>query len=171
MIKLDGWADAHESCRAKASPRPSREVGRRRNGGTCIGRAILLTMGPTPGVTPLVETRFDERGGVVSPEGRWLAYESNRSGTYEIYVQPFPNVDGGLWQVSTGGGVQPLWARSGRELFYIAPDDALMAVPVETRALSGRLARRRGCSKDGTLPAARGQPCASTMLRPTGSGS
>ena len=93
----------------------------------------LLTMTPTPQVKPLVETRFDERGGVVSPDGRWLAYESNRSGAYEVYVQPFPAVDRGLWQVSTGGGTQPLWARNGRELFYVAPDGALMGVPVEAR--------------------------------------
>jgi serine/threonine-protein kinase len=93
----------------------------------------LLTMTPTPQVKPLVETRFDERGGVVSPDGRWLAYESNRSGAYEVYVQPFPDVDRGLWLVSTGGGTQPLWARNGGELFYVAPDGALMGAPVEAR--------------------------------------
>jgi serine/threonine-protein kinase len=93
----------------------------------------LVTLTPTPVVTPLVATRFDEAGGVISPDGRWLAYESNRTGTYEIYVQPFPAVDGGLWPVSTGGGLQPLWARNGRELFYVAPDGALMTVAVEGR--------------------------------------
>ena len=97
------------------------------------GDIRLLTLSPTPVVTPLIETRFDERGGVVSPDGRWLAYESNRSGAYEVYVQPFPAVEGGLWQISSAGGVQPLWARNGRELFYIAPDHALMAVSVEAR--------------------------------------
>jgi serine/threonine-protein kinase len=98
-----------------------------------LGDIRLLTMTPTPQVKPLVETRFDERGGVVSPDGRWLAYESNRSGAYEVYVQPFPAVDRGLWLVSTGGGTQPLWARNGRELFYVAPNGALMGVPVEAR--------------------------------------
>jgi hypothetical protein len=97
------------------------------------GDIRLLTLTPTPQVTPLVETRFDERGGVLSPNGRWLAYESNRSGAYEIYVQPFPLVDGGLWPVSIAGGVQPLWARNGRELFYLAPDGALMKVAVDAR--------------------------------------
>ena len=67
-------------------------------------------------------------GGQVSPDGQWLAYESNESGTYEIYVRPFPSVDGGRWQVSTGGGVQPLWARSSQELFYLAPTGALMRI-------------------------------------------
>jgi serine/threonine protein kinase len=113
------------------------------------GDIRLLTLSETPQVTGLIGTRFDERGGIVSPNGRYLAYESNRSGAYEIYVQPFPDVDGGLWPVSTAGGVQPLWARSGRELFYVAPDGALMAVAVEiqgsvwsagtpTRLLDGR---------------------------------
>jgi serine/threonine-protein kinase len=95
---------------------------------TQLGDIDLLTMTPTPQVKPLIATRADERGGVVSPDGHWLAYESDRSGAYEVWVQPFPMVDGGRWQVSTAGGVQPLWARNGRELFYVAPDSALMAV-------------------------------------------
>ena len=67
----------------------------------------------------LLETRFDERGGVISPDGRWLAFESNSSGRYEVYVRPFPHVNDGLWQISTAGGVQPLWGKAGsREIFY-----------------------------------------------------
>ena len=62
-----------------------------------------------------------------------MAYESNSSGQFEIYVRPFPNVGAGQWQVSNAGGVQALWARSGRELFYLAPDGALLTVPVEPR--------------------------------------
>jgi serine/threonine-protein kinase len=93
----------------------------------------LLTLSATPRVEPLLETRFEERGGIVSPDGRWLAYESNSSGRFEIYVRPFPNVGAGQWQISTAGGVQPLWARTGRELFYVAPDGALLTVPVEPR--------------------------------------
>ena len=55
----------------------------------------------------------------VSPNGRWLAYVSDESGNEEIYVRSFPDIDaGGRWQVSTGGGTQPLWARNGRELLY-----------------------------------------------------
>jgi serine/threonine-protein kinase len=78
----------------------------------------------------------------ISPDGRWLAYQSNESGQPEIYVRPFPDVQGGRWQVSRAGGTRPLWARSGRELFYLAPpgqsagggaesDVAMMAVPIE----------------------------------------
>ena len=73
---------------------------------------------------------FNEQNAEVSPDGAWLAYQSNASGTDEICVQPFPDVEQGRWQVSTGGGTQPLWAPSGRELFYRAPDGKLMAVPI-----------------------------------------
>jgi len=81
-------------------------------------------------VTPLVRTAHDERNGIVSPDGRWLAYEANDTGAFEIYVRPYPNVNGGLSQVTTGGGMQPLWAHSGRELIYRAPDGAVMSVVV-----------------------------------------
>jgi Tol biopolymer transport system component len=81
-------------------------------------------------VVPLVQTPFDERNGAVSSNGRWLAYEANDTGAFEVYVRPFPDVSSGRWQVSTSGGVQPLWAPGGQELFYIAPDGALMGVTV-----------------------------------------
>jgi hypothetical protein len=62
-----------------------------------------------------------------SPDGRWLAYMSEESGTPEVYVEPFPGT-GMRWQVSTGGGAEPHWRRDGRELFYIANDATLTAV-------------------------------------------
>lgn len=82
-------------------------------------------------VTPLVQTPFVERNGVISPDGRWLAYEANDSGQFEIYVRPYPEVNRGHWQVSTEGGTRPLWARSGQELFYVSPTGALMRVGIE----------------------------------------
>ena len=98
-----------------------------------MGRDLLqVALDATRRVTPLLQTKFDERNGIVSPDGRWLAYDSNSSGPYEIYVRPFPNVGGGQWQVSTAGGTQPLWARNGKELFYVGADGALARVPVET---------------------------------------
>jgi serine/threonine-protein kinase len=81
-------------------------------------------------VLPLMQTPFDERNGIVSPDGRWLAYEADDSGSFEIYVRPFPAVDKGLWRVSTSGGLQPVWGRRGQELFYVAQDGALMRVAV-----------------------------------------
>jgi Tol biopolymer transport system component len=92
---------------------------------------MMLTLEKDHRVQPLVQTPFDDRNGEVSLDGRWLAYESNDSGQAQISVRPFPDVKSGRWQVSTGGGTQPLWARNGQELFYLAPNGALMSVPVE----------------------------------------
>ena len=77
----------------------------------------------------VVQTPMDQPGGDFSPDGRWLAYESNESGRMEVYVQPFPEA-GGKWQASMAGGTQPRWRRDGKELYYVAPDARLVAVPV-----------------------------------------
>jgi serine/threonine-protein kinase len=79
-------------------------------------------------VLPLVQTPFNERNGIISPDGRWLAYDADDSGRFEIYVRPLPDVTRGHWQVSTTGGTQPLWGSRGQELFYFGPDGALMRV-------------------------------------------
>ena len=92
---------------------------------------LQIALDGTRRVTPLLQTKFGERSGLVSPDGRWLAYESNSSGSFDIYLQPFPNVGGGQRQVSTAGGRQLLWARSGKELFYVGGNGALPRVPVE----------------------------------------
>src|SRR4029453_1966749 len=81
---------------------------------------------------PLVQTMFGEATGGIAPDGRWLAYQADESGRDEIYVRPFPDVSGGRWQVSTGGGRTPLWARTGRELFYRSADGAVIVVRVES---------------------------------------
>jgi dipeptidyl aminopeptidase/acylaminoacyl peptidase len=78
---------------------------------------------------PVVQTPFDETSGQLSPNGRWVAYQSNRSKQFEIYVERFPS-RGGMWQVSTAGGSQPRWRPDGKELFYVAADAHLMAVPI-----------------------------------------
>jgi serine/threonine-protein kinase len=78
-----------------------------------------------------VQTTFNEINGVISPDGRWVAYQSNESGQFEIYVRPFPDANSGRWQISTGSGTRPLWARSGKELFYVGPSGAVMSVAVE----------------------------------------
>ena len=81
---------------------------------------------------PLLATEFDERNVELSPNGKWLAYESDASGQYEIHVRPYPNVDRGHWQISEDGGTRPLWAPDGRELFYLAYRGELMKVRVQT---------------------------------------
>jgi serine/threonine-protein kinase len=85
----------------------------------------------TSDVRPLVQTTFNELNGEISPDGRWMAYQSNESGQNEIYVRPFPDANSGRWPVSTGGGTRPLWARSGKELFYLGPSGAVMSTSVE----------------------------------------
>jgi serine/threonine-protein kinase len=91
---------------------------------------LQLRLDSTHAVTPLVQTPFSERNGEVSPDGRWLAYEADNSGRFEIYVRPFPGATGDLWPVSTDGGTRPLWARNGQELFYLSQTGALMRVGV-----------------------------------------
>jgi serine/threonine-protein kinase len=80
----------------------------------------------------LVQTTFTEGGGELSPDGHWLAYESNESGQNEIFVRPFPTVDAGRWPISTSGGSSPVWARRGTELFYLDGTGALTRVPIQT---------------------------------------
>jgi serine/threonine-protein kinase len=79
-----------------------------------------------------VQTKAAELDGELSPDGRWLAYQSDESGQNEVSVRPFPNVDGGHWQVSANGGITPVWARSGRELFYLDGTNAVTSVPIRT---------------------------------------
>jgi Tol biopolymer transport system component len=80
---------------------------------------------------PFIQSSFSAREASFSPDGKWLAYCSNESGEYRIYVVPFPG-PGGKWQVSLGDGRDPLWRRDGKEIFYLSADNKLMAVKVET---------------------------------------
>src|SRR2546427_808740 len=77
-----------------------------------------------------LSTEFNERKAKFSPDGRWVAYQSNQSGREEVYIRPFPPGPGGQWQVSTEGDIWPRWRRDGKELYYIAPDARLMAVAI-----------------------------------------
>jgi eukaryotic-like serine/threonine-protein kinase len=83
---------------------------------------------------PLIRTTFIESNPEISRDGRYIAYQSNESGRYEIYVRRFPDVDtGGRWQPSSGGGgTRPAWARNGKDLFYLDLENKLTAVPVQT---------------------------------------
>jgi Tol biopolymer transport system component len=80
---------------------------------------------------PFLQTPANESGALFSPDGYWLAYQSDESDRWEICVRPFPG-PGGKVQISTEGGVEPVWARNGRELFY-RNGDKMMAVGVETK--------------------------------------
>jgi Tol biopolymer transport system component len=85
----------------------------------------LRTIGDTTPV-PLVASRFTELHPALSPDGRWLAYTSNESGTDEVYVRPFPNTNDGRWQVSNGGGAQPRWSADGRAIFFLDAGNRLV---------------------------------------------
>jgi Tol biopolymer transport system component len=78
-------------------------------------------------IVPLANTPFEERAGQFSPDGQWIAYQSDESGRFEIYAQPFMAA-GERVQVSATGGTQARWSRDGKELFYIAADRGLMSV-------------------------------------------
>jgi DNA-binding winged helix-turn-helix (wHTH) protein/Tol biopolymer transport system component len=80
---------------------------------------------------PFLQTSFNEMHGQVSPDGRWLAYASDESGTWQVYVQTFPE-PGAKRTISLSGGAEPQWRRDGRELYYLAPDGTLMAVAVSS---------------------------------------
>jgi eukaryotic-like serine/threonine-protein kinase len=91
-----------------------------------------LSMDGEHKAAPYLLTPFNEAQAKFSPDGHWVVYSSNESGTREVYVQPFPMSTGGKWPVSNGGGSQPRWSPDGKELFYLAPDNSLMAVSVST---------------------------------------
>jgi Tol biopolymer transport system component len=86
---------------------------------------------------PVVQTTFQEKGAQFSPDGKWIAYESNETGRFEIYLRAFPN-GGRAVPVSASGGAQVRWRRDGKELFYIALDGRLTAVPIQVNS-SGQI--------------------------------
>lgn len=112
----------------------------------------VLTLAGTGKPQPVVSTSFDELNGEVSPDGRWLAYQSRQSGQFEIWVRRFDRSPAELpgpgpqaadprpqdqsspemWQVSRQGGTRPVWSRNGRELCYLTVEDRMMAVPIST---------------------------------------
>ena len=90
-----------------------------------------IWVAPTDGGKPfpLFSSKFTEAQGQVSPDGRWIAYASDESGRFEIYVTQFPQRRG-RWQISTAGGSQPWWRGDGKELFYLSPEQTVMSVAV-----------------------------------------
>jgi serine/threonine-protein kinase len=95
--------------------------------GSATGRDIWIV--PLTGERkpqPFLQTKFNEMQARFSPDSRWIAYQSEESGRYEVYVQPFPG-PGGKWQISTNGGTTPVWAENGRELFYMSSGNFMSA--------------------------------------------
>ena len=97
----------------------------------------MLPLGGDKKPFPFLSTEFNEERGRFSPDGHWIAYASDESGHFEIYVRPFSpdsqeNISGtgGKWLISTAGGTAPRWRGDGKELYYLAPDGSLMAVEI-----------------------------------------
>ncbi|HEX6670017.1 MAG TPA: protein kinase, partial [Gemmatimonadales bacterium] len=93
------------------------------------GNIYGVRMGDTT-LAPLADGPAFEGKAAVSPDGRWLAYASEESGVFEVYVRPFPDAGSARWQVSPAGGTDPVWSRNGRELFYISAANEMMSVEV-----------------------------------------
>ena len=94
----------------------------------------MLTMKGDRARKALLPSKYRETQPQISPDGRWMAYVSDESGSSEVYVRPFPDVNkGGKWQISTSGGDSPLWSKDGRELLY-RNGDAAMAVSVKAES-------------------------------------
>jgi len=95
------------------------------------GRDILVMNLSDRKTQPFLHTPFVEGAPEFSPDGRWLAYVSDESGRFEVYVQPYPG-PGGKWQISTDGGAEPVWNRNGREFFFRS-GNKMMAVDISTQ--------------------------------------
>src|ERR1700733_3103029 len=95
-----------------------------------LGSVLVLVPASGGGITQFLPRDSSKTNGQISPDGKWVAYASNESGEWEIYVATFPSA-AGKWQISRGGGTEPRWRGDGKEIYYIGPTSTLMAVPVE----------------------------------------
>ena len=98
-----------------------------------VGHTGVISLGKRGGTVTLRQNQRTDRNPTVSPNGRWMSFESDRTGRYEIYVSPFPDVHGGAQQVTTGGGTMPVWSRDQKHLYYWTVDGGtvtVMEVPV-----------------------------------------
>ncbi|MGD0697638.1 MAG: protein kinase [Terriglobia bacterium] len=116
---------------------------------------------------PFLASPFNEAQASFSPDDRWLAYVSDESGKFEVYVVPFPQGNG-KWQVSTGGGGNPRWRRDGKELFYVSPADELMAVEVREKSGSLEVGNPRTLFRTNSVAAYRINSVAAYDVAPDG---
>jgi Tol biopolymer transport system component len=93
------------------------------------GNELWYLTWPERKAKPLLQAKWTVRSAQFSPDGRWMAYSSNEAGKWEVYVSPFPSVNG-KWQVSSAGGQEPRWRQDGKELFYLSAEGKMMAVAV-----------------------------------------
>ncbi len=93
------------------------------------GSALFLVNMTTGETSRFNESKASQTNGQISPDGKWVAYSSNESGDWQVYVTTFPGA-AGKWQVSRGGGREPRWRGDSKEIFYVGPKDMVTAVPV-----------------------------------------
>lgn len=98
-----------------------------------------LSLNGSRAAEPLISGRGAEANGELSPDGHWIAYGSTESGRSEIYVRPYPDVQSGRRQISSGGGIRPAWARNGREIFFLDGVGAMNAVSVDVSGSTFRV--------------------------------
>ncbi|MEO5589960.1 MAG: hypothetical protein ABIS03_10275, partial [Gemmatimonadaceae bacterium] len=96
-------------------------------------KLLFASANPDSAMRPLLVTAYDNFGAAISPNGKWIAYVSTESRKNQIYVRPYPSVDSARWTISVNGGAEPLWAHSGKELFFRTQAGDVMSVPVETQ--------------------------------------
>jgi eukaryotic-like serine/threonine-protein kinase len=134
-------ADGSDSTQAVVPSRPPLDeiafgplgrytVLRTQGSGSGTRHLLVLENGKDTVPRVLIQSRFDHYAMTISPDGHWLAYVSEESGTAEVYVRPFPNVDSARVPISVGGGVEPVWSRSGTELFFRGPRGEMFAAPI-----------------------------------------
>jgi serine/threonine-protein kinase len=119
VIESDVSRDGQWLVMREYRPNGSRDIFARRWSGDTTERTVIAT--PNEDVSPSL-----------SPDAKWIAYGSDESGLREVWVSPFPDAQRAKWQVSTGGGYEPLWSRDGKEIFYITPDNVMTAAEVST---------------------------------------
>jgi hypothetical protein len=106
-----------------------------------------------------LKTPASEGGSVFSPDGRWIAYTSDESGRFEVYVRPFQSSGGGKWQISTGGGAYSFWSRDGRELYFMTLDiNHIMVADYTAKGDSFEAGKPRVWSETPIRPSAAGLP-------------
>ncbi len=124
----DGTGEVERLLESSDAPRPY--------GWSADGRLVfeqapgdigVLTVDGDRTMELVLDTEFREAEPAISPDGRWIAYDSNESGQSEIYVRPFPDLDDGKWQVSAAGGFDPVWSPDGRELFFLSSSEFMVA--------------------------------------------
>ena len=91
---------------------------------------LAVDLGPPHQVRTLLATKSNERAPSVSPDGRWVAYQSDDEGQPEVYVGPFPDLESRRWKISSGGGEHPRWSAKGDEIFFLGPSGSMMAAQV-----------------------------------------